>query len=291
MVANLVHDATFGSYVISPLCQSFLDTPEHWRLKHIIMSHADIVFPSITYSRREHCLSVMHLAREWASRLTTDQRTIDLIALAGLYHDVGHITTSHALDDYMHTVHNVPDHEERSLRIVTSVNQRLGLLTPSEERFVKNCIVGTPGSDGSFPLWTYRIVHNVDPTLPDVDRITYLIHDANRLGFPCTFDPGLIMRNIVVGPDTGDLEFGLHCLPELRRVSAMRLRHFGTVFHHPRVLAYQKALCSTFIRVFGETRLLELFSGDGWLALTDVLLWTELAKDEEISDKLTRGCF
>lgn len=251
------------------LCNVFAAQPEHVRLRHIAMSQADILYPNVMYTRREHCLSVMGLARRWAAKLTTDSRLVDLIALAGLYHDVGHVTTSHTLDDYL-VAHGVADHEARSVHVLKTVNARLVCLSDAEERFVCDAITGTVGVE--FPLWTYRIVHQPNRLLPDVDRITYLIHDARRLGFPCRFDPVCIEDNI--GVVNNDLYFAPPCHTELQQVHTMRRIHLETVFRHPVVVEYQTRLVRTFLEHYGKDRLLHLFQSEAWLDLTDVVLWT-----------------
>lgn len=271
MVLPTIRDAVLGDCPLTPLCGLFAGQPEHVRLRHIVMSHADVMYPSVTYTRREHCLSVMHLARRWAMRLTTDSRLVDLIALAGLYHDVGHVTTSHALDDYLSSC-GVVDHETRSVHTLKAVNARIVCLSDVEERFVAHAITGTVGHE--FPLWAYRVVHQTNRRLPDVDRITYLINDARRLGFPCLFDPVRIENNISVVD--GDLHFATPCHTDLDQIITMRRIHFETVFQHPVVVEYQQRLVRTFLERFGKDRLLSMFESEAWLNLTDVMLWGQI---------------
>jgi HD superfamily phosphohydrolase len=164
-----LQDAVFGSCVITPLCRAFLNTREHYRLKHVAMNHADILYAGVLYSRREHCIAVMELARRWARKLTQDERLIDLIALTGLYHDVGHVALSHAMDNFLVQV-GLHDHETRSTHVVHRVNERLGsILSTEEEDFVCDAIagrvrqtgLGIPHCPSTRSLFTGRGPHRV----------------------------------------------------------------------------------------------------------------------------------
>ena len=276
MTTQLIHDAVLGLRPLSPLCALFAAQPEHKRLRHIAMSQADVLYPSIMYTRREHCFSVMHLAREWGTRLSGDARLVDLVALAGLYHDVGHVTMSHTLDQYLCTEQCIGDHESRAAWVVRAVNQRLGgVLLPVEEKFVIDAITGVPGTD--FPLWAYRVVHHDDPRVPDVDRITYLVHDARRVGFPCLFDYRRVTDCIRSRSDDTDLYFDDACARDIEQISVMRQIHFEKIFHHPVVVRYQQDLLHTFIRSIGMSTLVQMFKSDAWLQLTDTMLWSTAA--------------
>ena len=272
-----IHDAVFGSCVLTPLCKAFLNTPEHYRLKHVAMNNADILYPGVLYSRREHCIAVMELARRWAQKLTQDERLIDLIALTGLYHDVGHVALSHTMDHFLVQT-GLPDHETRSTHVVHRVNKRLGgKLSTTEEEFVCDAIAGR--TRAGYPAWAYHIVHQPDRSLPDVDRIVYLCHDSYKLGFPCSIDVARITQNIYIH-DTS-LRFKPDCLKDLEYIVSLRASLFSRVFQHPVVVEYQTLLLSRFCALYTEKRLVSMFNDFTWLDLTDILIWSILHKDEK----------
>ena len=280
-----LHDSVFGACILTPLCTAFLNTREHYRLKHVSMNHADILYPSVCYSRREHCIAVMELARRWAQKLTQDDRLIDLIALAGSYHDVGHVSLSHTMDQFLVNA-GLPDHEERSTHIVRRVNKRLrGMLSTAEEDFVCNCISGKEPTEGTYPTWAYHIVHQPDRSLPDVDRIVYLCHDSYKLGVECHIDVPWITENIYIDQKRS-LGFKSECTDDLEYIIELRTSLFSRVFQHPVVIAYQTFLLSRFSMLYTEGRLVNLFSDFAWLELTDVLIWNILHQDEETMSKI-----
>jgi HD superfamily phosphohydrolase len=279
MTDGLLWDSVFGSCVLTPLCAAFLHTPEHRRLKHIAMNHADILYASVLYSRREHCIAVMALARRWSKKLTQDARLVDLIALEGLYHDVGHVALSHTMDHFLQT-YEVPDHEVRSALVIRRVNQNLGsLLSRAEENFVCDAIAGFVREGSIYPEWAYHIVHQPDRTLPDVDRIVYLCHDTYKLGVPCNIDVTRITNCIYI--DDHRLRFSPECGADLNHIIELRTRLFAQVFQHPTVIDYQASLLTKFCVLYTRERLLALFHDDfSWLELTDVLLWAVLQRSQ-----------
>jgi HD superfamily phosphohydrolase len=284
-------DSVLGGCVLTPLCKAFLQTPEHYRLKFIAMSQADVLYPSVLYSRREHCIAVMELARRWAQKLTMDKRLIDLIALAGLYHDVGHVALSHTMDLFLQATSGLPDHEERSAKILGRVNARLGdLLSKREEEFVCRAIRGDGSEDRFYPEWCYQIVHQPNRSLPDVDRLVYLCHDTYKLGFPSRVNLDWILECVSIDGN-GSLRFSTECETSLVYIVELREWMFTKVFQHPTVLNYQNFLLSRFCDLYGRDRLTGLFTNFGWLGLTDTLLWSVLATDTPTMNRLQSGSF
>ena len=276
---KMVSDPVFGECVLTPLCRAFLHAPEHFRLSHIAMNHANVLFQGVHYSRREHCIAVMELARRWALVFSNDTRLVDLVALAGLYHDAGHVTLSHTMDDFVCSM-GIPDHETRSLQVLKRVNRRLLLLLDEEEQFVCDAISGTMRTDSPYPPWAYQIVHQPNRDWPDVDRLVYVLQDTYRLGQWTGIDVMYITSLLYLTPD-GHLRFHPECTPQLLLVTEVRARMFQTVFRHPTVRAYQTLLMLQFCDLYGLTRLVDMFSTDAWMDLTDTLLWTTLLSDPE----------
>jgi len=224
----------------------------------------------------------MELARRWASRLTADERLIDLVALVGLYHDVGHVALSHSMDHYLQQSVGIPDHETRSAHLLLRVNSRLGnRLSPPEARFVCDAITGSISEDTCFPLWAYHVVHQPDRSLPDVDRIVYLCHDSHKLGFSSGIDVDWIMECLYIDEHSGGLAFSLACMPSLRHIVDLRGTLFLEVFEHDTVAAYQSFLVARFCALYTMDRVGALFQDFAWLELTDVLLWSVLNGDEK----------
>lgn len=284
-----VQDSIWGTVRPGQLCSAFLTTPELFRLRFIAMGHADYLYPAMSYSRWEHSISVMHLAQTWARKLTSDARLIELVSLAGLCHDAGHVTLGHTLDEYLVRHRVAPAHEERSAQVVRQINRRLALLSSNEEDFVCAAILGQTGT--LYPAWAYQVVHHPVRTTPDADRVAYLVHDAQKLGFPCALDVAALTDGLHVNPADGTLAFYEHAGPQLRHAQAMRRLHLERVFRHPRVDKYQRHLLTQFVRLYGYQRLVQDFRGATWLSLTDLALWAYCFTDPCTMDPILRRRF
>ena len=95
---TIIKDCIYRFIQVPDLCKSFIDTVEFQRLRHIKqLGLVQFTYPSAAHSRFEHSLGVMHLAGVGAD---ISQREKELLQLAGLLHDVGHMAFSH-LFDYM----------------------------------------------------------------------------------------------------------------------------------------------------------------------------------------------
>ena len=164
----IIKDCIYRFIQVSALCKKFIDTPEFQRLRNIKqLGLAQFVYPSATHTRLEHSLSVMHLAvvvdelRQHDQEITGREK--DIVQLAGLLHDVGHIAFSH-LFDYMLEENNIHFlHEERSVVILKIINERLQLLSEKEVEMISNMIHGIiPKEDEkkSEKSFLYEIISN-----------------------------------------------------------------------------------------------------------------------------------
>jgi HD superfamily phosphohydrolase len=210
---RVIKDCIYGHFAIPELCSKFVDVPEFQRLRRVRqLGLVHYIYPSATHTRFEHSLGVMHLAGRMVDQLRNfvqiDQRTKQLIQLAGMYHDIGHFAFSHLFDSTLHLftkndnkymLHDIfkyTDHEFRSIYFLTKVNQRLGLLSPQEEEFVINLIKGQIPESDSQRGYLYQIICN-DESGIDVDKMDYLRRDAYHTGFP-GFQSDYIIINAMI---------------------------------------------------------------------------------------------
>ena len=276
-------DPVFGNCVFTTLCFAFFSAPECTRLAHIAMYHASVVYSGVQYSRLEHSVAVMELARRWARQVCTDSHLVDLIALAGLYHDIGHVALSHTMDQKLVEM-GLEDHEVRSTNVLRRVNARICALSRLDEDFVCDAIRGRSCAGSAYLPWAYHVVHQPDRALPDVDRIVYLSHDlyklkrGKRIDFQCLLN-GLHIHN-------GDLAFHRNCHDQLREIREIRHMLFLDVYMHPRVTAYQQWILRLFCNSVTLGVLANWFKSWEWLQLTDVKVWACLETDPYYTQRL-----
>lgn len=287
---------------VPKLCQKFMDSPEFSRLRRIRqLGLVHYVYPSAVHTRFEHSVGVMHLAGKVAEHLNRQYpglispREIELLQLAGLFHDAGHTAFSHLMDYILEeeknleeekeekksltgdlTVHieDLTKHENRSVFILRKINQRVQALSEEELNVVSGMIHGSPpqsspqsspnpaGSPSPSPnRFLYEIVSNKTFGL-DVDRLDYLQRDMYHTGMPC-FQADYIMECIRV--TDGKLAVLKKALPELEAMYEARKRLLLLVCRHKTVMKVE-FLIRQAISTMGITG--EWFEKN-WLSLDD----------------------
>jgi hypothetical protein len=237
-----IKDPIYGHVDIPELCRAFMDGPEMHRLRNIRqLGFVDYVYPSANHTRFAHSLGVMHMAGEVVNKLratgvVVSDREKELVQLAGLMHDAGHIAFSHVLDDLVVEALGWPTHEARSVELVGQANDRLGLLTADEVATVGRMIHGdTAGADRPF---LFQIVSNHQSGI-DVDRMDYLARDSHHTGMP-GFQPGYLIRRMrVVG---GHLAIQRNAAVDVRRMLVTRQEMFLTVYRHRAVASLERVV-------------------------------------------------
>jgi HD superfamily phosphohydrolase len=211
----------------------------------------------------------MALARRVAVQLGGDGRLADLVALAGLYHDIGHVSTCHLLDDMVVSMGSFPDHETRSSNTLKKVNDRVRYLDTETCLDVMGMITGTVPEGTLLPPWAFAIVHNRSGD-PDVDRIAYLMSDGYHLGIP-TIDASYLLSTIELEGER--LVFGTKGRSVLEQTYIVRQRMFDTVYRHKTLLKFESALLPLLKSCIDVDA---WFGSWAWLDLTDSKLNTML---------------
>eukprot|EP00741_Cyanophora_paradoxa_P011131 tig00020553_g10752.t1 len=179
------------------------------RLVHLQqLGGACIINSNLIHTRLSHSVGVAHLARLWAEqlrrecpgefaearrrfRLRDDEQLVDVFALAGLLHDVGHAMFSHTFEIFAEMRGVEFDHELISVMLVQRVLTDIGLdfggaavdlckrmICPKRKSFDAFCPDAAPIvrelDDSS---WLLQLVSGA----VDVDRMDYLDRDTVAL--------------------------------------------------------------------------------------------------------------
>jgi HD superfamily phosphohydrolase len=239
-MSKIIKDAIYGLIHIPNLCNPFLDTPEFQRLRRIKqLGLAYYVYPSATHTRFEHCLGVMHLAGKMADILHVSPRGKELLQLAGLFHDAGHVAFSHLMDYILEEKNlnpGIQHHENRSVIILTSINYRLKLLTEREVHIVSKMIIGDTTNE-EFPFM-FEIINNKEFGL-DVDRLDYLQRDMYHTGLPC-FQADYILECIRI--KNNRLCILKKARPEIEMMYEARKRLLLLICRHKPVMKVEKII-------------------------------------------------
>jgi len=203
-MSTYIQDRIHGSIEISSLANQIIDTPEFQRLRRISQTGVlFFVFPSATHTRFEHSIGVYHLAKMLTKNLlfsspldhSFKERLIELVGIAGLIHDLGHVAFSHMFDEFAETFPRFIKHEIRSQLIFKEICTKYHLEISEEEIYLVNSLVVPPKDyhkgikikDKEIGKWIYQIVANPINGI-DVDKFDYLVRDSTICGIKTNFD-------------------------------------------------------------------------------------------------------
>jgi len=180
-----VKDTVHDHIEIDGVAAELIDTPAVQRLRHVKqLGTVQLVYPSANHTRFEHSLGVYHLASRALDHLGIAGKRAERIEAAAMLHDVGHGPFSHNLESLTH--------------------RRTGKYHDDVEELVGTGAVGDVLRDrGLDPDRIARIVAGEGPYAGlvsgelDVDRMDYLVRDANHTGVPYgTIDTERFVREL-----------------------------------------------------------------------------------------------
>ena len=205
---KLIYDCIYKYMEFDDILIKIIDTPEFQKLRDIKqLGLCYYVFPGASHNRFEHSLGVSHLSglmiktiQDRQPELNISDRTIILVQIAGLVHDIGHACFSHFFDhhflnDKIETSNPMKEHEYRSCMLFEHIVKKYNIgLTDDEINIVKKMIDPTP-SDTSY---IYQIVANKMNGI-DCDKLDYIVRDTYNIGLSYSIDTSrLIMKSKVI---------------------------------------------------------------------------------------------
>lgn len=259
---RIIKDCIHRLISVPSLCQKFLDVPEFQRLRRIKqLGNVHRVYPCANHTRFEHSIGVMHLSGKLCDHLGVDSRTKELIQLAGLYHDIGHMPYSHLFDRILEII-NPPNiiikHEDRSIHIFEQVCNKyshLNIITLEERTFVKRCIKGEI-PDGCDKSYLYQIITSA----VDVDRLDYLSRDAYHTGMP-SFQSDYIIESTKISSD-GFLAYNRKAYMDISNMFDLRERMHKLVYQHNVSLEYDRIYICMIMKIFDEINNKDIYKLD-----------------------------
>jgi HD superfamily phosphohydrolase len=237
---SIIKDVIHRFVKVPELCRQFIDTSEFNRLRRIKqLGLAHYVYPSATHTRFEHSIGVMCLAGKVADVLEITGREKELLQLAGLLHDAGHVAFSHLMDyilEEKHVQSEISHHEFRSIFILKTINSRIQVLTEHEINMVSKMILGD--SSNQEKPYLFEIINNKICGL-DVDRLDYLQRDMYHIGMPC-FQADYILECMKI--KDGHLAVVKKARSEIEMLYEARKRLLLLVCRHKTVMKVEKIM-------------------------------------------------
>ncbi|MEI6348029.1 MAG: HD domain-containing protein [Bacteroidota bacterium] len=177
-----------GSILLSKEIKALIDTPQFQRLRGVRQLGPTIfVFPGANHTRFEHSLGVYSLALRYLEKLLslTDfknkceplEKSIKLIVLSTLLHDIGHYPYSHWIEeiDELPNKLKLPSHEQRAKQIleqkeIKDVIENSWQINISE---ITDLICNNSEDE---------LINSFINSVIDVDKLDYLIRDSVHCG-------------------------------------------------------------------------------------------------------------
>ncbi len=219
--AKAIKDAVWGMIDIRPREVVVLDSPPLQRLRRVRqLGLGYLTYPTAVYSRFEHSVGAMHQAERMlrAIALRSDDRIqeellreTELVRLAALIHDVGHLPLSHVSERYFSTEECTnPDLASAADDLQVEVARELSIpmkplaeclsvaliCTPSFHRLL--CEVAGYDSEvvaaaalaiaGKAPDTRRAFIAQLISNVVDADKLDYMFRDARATGVPLAVD-------------------------------------------------------------------------------------------------------
>lgn len=237
------YDAVWGTIVISESEVRILNSPLLQRLRDIKqLGLANLLYSSADHSRFSHTIGVLNVSSQMFTQvkhelekkeLMPDDTEGQIIRLAAIFHDVGHMFCSHASERYFQTneksslytmVFKIRNEFYRKLKVKPSLSEILSVLIVNSESVQRmlgivseglshfkfsnksdqdksleriSCLIlGIPYSKKSLP-YSQIISGSID-----ADKLDYLKRDSHMTGVPVAVDMSRIFQKLrVVQPN------------------------------------------------------------------------------------------
>ncbi|KAG5511145.1 hypothetical protein JKF63_07086 [Porcisia hertigi] len=231
-------DRVYEHVTLPPLVVAAVDTPAFQRLRSLYqLGASSFLYPSAVHTRFEHSIGVAHMARILLLNIQRNQPDlglsevdVELVMLAGLFHDIGHGPFSHLFEDVISRRCGIQfNHEDMSERIARRVLS--DLVTQTQVDVVTGLMRGR-----ALPGIVYgEIVSNKRNGI-DVDRLDYFLRDSMCCFGKATFDVRIHRlfnsARLVCEGGQWQLAFEQKLALTLREIFMLRAKLHKNVYQH-----------------------------------------------------------
>jgi len=258
-----LNDPVYGLISIPNQLKAIIESPEFQRLKEIKqLGVSSFIFPRAKHNRFEHSIGVAYLCFQTVLTLQKNHpeitdRSILLVCVAGLLHDVSHGPFSHVFDKILEDIDPqeekfVVHHEIRSQIITERILKRLNY-SDSDISIIQYLIdpekyVGEDVSD-LIPGYLTEIVNNRRFRI-DCDKLDYLRRDSFYLGISDALPHDgvleLLSRSRIVD---GAWSFDIRDQDKIQNMICMRMIFHINFYSNPKVVAVECMVHDIFVKI------------------------------------------
>lgn len=294
---KLIYDCIYKYMEFDDILVKIIDTPEFQKLRNIKqLGLCYYIFPGASHNRFEHSLGVSYLCglmiktiQDKQPELNISDRTIILIKIAGLVHDIGHSCFSHFFDhhflkDKIDENNPSKDHEYRSCLLFEYIVKKYNIgLTINEIDLVKR-MIDPLEEDKSF---IFQIVANKINGL-DCDKLDYLVRDTYNIGLSYSIDTSrLIMKCKVID---NNIYFPEKCHFDIQDIYYTRYKLHKQIYTHPCVRALEYMVLDILNLTYNELGIIDrvLDISKFWELTDNILFFTRFSSNEKAKNILNR---
>lgn len=202
-----------GSLLLSKEIRALIDTPEFQRLRGVRqLGPTMFVFPGANHTRFEHSLGTYSLSLKYLEKLLSFptfkqlceplDKSIKLIALSALLHDIGHYPYSHwieEIDEFPGGL-KLQKHEERARKILSNgkIHDLLVHVWDINVDDLSDIIAGKHIANGQV------LINSFLSSVIDIDKLDYLMRDSVHCGinYGQGIDLERLLDSLYVNPNT-----------------------------------------------------------------------------------------
>ncbi len=290
---KLIRDPIHGYIEVPDKFLKVISTPVFQRLRYVKQTGlAYMVYPGMNHTRFEHSLGVMYLARELAKFISENSKldfvNVELVALAGLLHDVGHLPFSHTFENALMLARQVygldveeqgkKTHVNFGVRVVKEflahvIEKEFSKEASDPVNFVVNVLEERPRSEEE------KIASLIVSNFVDADRGDYLLRDSYYAGVTYGyFDVERLKRFLVYF--NGKIAVMEKAVPIVEQFLLARMYMFENVYFHSVVGLYNAIISHAIVSLM--KRGLEIPQDErGFSAFTDDFILAKLWEVDE----------
>ena len=284
-----IKDINYTLIEVSDLALQFIDTPEFQRLRRIRqLSTCYLVFPSTNHTRFEHSLGVYHLTGLMLMHLNRkiDERLCEIIKIAGLCHDVGHMAFSHTFDHHiipkLKNANILKDHESRSIMLIRHMIKKYSIdITDEEMEIIECAIYGKYHTN--YPKYLFQVVCNNINGI-DTDKMDYLTRDTYYIKQTNVFDPLYIINFSKIIDN--EICFNDKCLIPIYKMFNLRYTLHKELYQHDVAVSTEFMIRDLILANREHLDLDNCHKDFKWLEITDDIIYR--LKNKEILEKIER---
>ncbi len=292
----IIYDNIHGYINLDPVASAIVDTPVFQRLRNIHQTGIMyLVFPTANHSRFEHSIGTYHLATRMISNIAKSQpelkvtdEIIQLVGIAGLCHDLGHLLFSHLFDDYfIDKLPNIKEieantsntiHENRSKFLLGYLVNKYGINLNKDQLKVIGDLINPKEAEYSkwkskyhVGKWIFQIISNPINSI-DVDKFDYLTRDTQAVGLKFGFDYSRLICDAKVIENK--ICYSTQCSEDIYHMFFIRYRLHRQIYNHKAVKAIEILLVKLLFEIEKEHKISEyLFDPEKMIQLVDSYIW------------------